>query len=197
MNRIALVAQLKPGAGKQASVLLEHEPPFDPAERGFARHAVYLSAGEVVFVFDGDEVGWIVEEIVNEPFGAVAGGARDVAGARGGSATDRAARLHLGERRGLVPPRRPDHDPERHMGRSAQTSDAAVRSGVGLLGPAPARSYKKASSSPAGQYPASTLIGASSTSNQWVVPLGMCTKSPSASVNARSSTWTTGLPCST
>jgi hypothetical protein len=28
-------------------------------------------------------------------------GARDVAGARGGSATGRAARLHLGERRGL------------------------------------------------------------------------------------------------
>ena len=57
--------------------------------------------------------------------------------------------------------------------------------------------YKKASSSPAGQYPASILIGASSTSNQWVVPMGMCAKSPSASVNVRSSTWTTGWPCST
>jgi len=33
---------------------------------------VYLSAGEVVFVPEGDEVEWIVNEIVNEPFGAVA-----------------------------------------------------------------------------------------------------------------------------
>ena len=73
MNRIALVARLKPGAEGQASVLLEHGPPFDPAERGFARHAVYLLAGEVVFVFEGDEVEWIVDEIVNESFGAVAG----------------------------------------------------------------------------------------------------------------------------
>jgi hypothetical protein len=73
MNRIALVARLKPGAEEQASALLERGPPFDPAERGFARHAVYLSAGEVVFVFEGDEVEWIVDEIVNESFGAVAG----------------------------------------------------------------------------------------------------------------------------
>jgi hypothetical protein len=70
MNRIALVARLKPGAEYQASGLLEQGPPFDPAERGLVRHAVYLSAGEVVF--EGDEVEWIVNEIVNEPFGAVA-----------------------------------------------------------------------------------------------------------------------------
>jgi hypothetical protein len=48
-----------------------------------------------------------------------------------------------------------------------------------------ARSYRKASSSPAGLYPASILTGASSTSNQWVVPMGMCTTSPSARVNVR------------
>jgi hypothetical protein len=59
VNRIALVARLKPGGEEQASVLLEHGLPFDPAERGFTRHAVYLSAGE-----------WIVDEIVNELFGA-------------------------------------------------------------------------------------------------------------------------------
>ena len=52
--------------------LLEQGPPFNPAERGLARHAVYLSAGEVVFVFEGDEVASIVNEIVSEPFGAVA-----------------------------------------------------------------------------------------------------------------------------
>ena len=72
MNRIALVARLKPGAEEHAAELLEQGPPFDPGERGFDRHAVYLSAGEVVFVFEGDEVEWIVDEIVNESFGAVA-----------------------------------------------------------------------------------------------------------------------------
>jgi hypothetical protein len=73
MNRIALVARLKPGTQEQASGLLEKGPPFDPAERGLARHAVFLSAGEIVFVFEGDAVEWIVDEIVNEPLGAVAG----------------------------------------------------------------------------------------------------------------------------
>jgi hypothetical protein len=73
MNRIALVARLKPSAQEQASELLEQGPPFDPAERGLARHAVYLSAGEIVFVFEGEVVEWMVNEIVNEPFGAVAG----------------------------------------------------------------------------------------------------------------------------
>jgi hypothetical protein len=34
---------------------------------------VYLSAGEVVFVFESDTVEWLVSEIVNEPFGEVAG----------------------------------------------------------------------------------------------------------------------------
>ena len=72
MDRFALVARLKPGVEEQAVALLEQGPPFDPGERGFSRHAVYLSAGEVVFVFEGDEVEWIVDEIVNEPFSAVA-----------------------------------------------------------------------------------------------------------------------------
>ena len=34
---------------------------------------MYLSARDVVFVFEGDEVEWIVDEIVNESFRAVAG----------------------------------------------------------------------------------------------------------------------------
>jgi hypothetical protein len=101
MNRIALVARLKPGAEEQASVLLGHGPPFDPAERGFARHAVYLSAGEVVFVFEGDEVDRIVDEIVNESFGAVAGALGTWRELGRGAATGGAARLHLGKRRGL------------------------------------------------------------------------------------------------
>ena len=69
MERIALVARLKPGSEEHAAALIQAGPPFDPGERGFDRHAVYLSAGEVVFVFEGQEVEWLVDEIVNEPSG--------------------------------------------------------------------------------------------------------------------------------
>ncbi len=69
MERVALVARLKPGMEGKAAELLAGGPPFDPVERGFDRHAVYLSAGEVVFVFEGQEVEWLVDEIVNEPAG--------------------------------------------------------------------------------------------------------------------------------
>ena len=72
MDRLALIARLKPGTEERAARLLETGPPFDPADTGLSRHSVYLSAGEVVFVFEGDEVEWIVEDIVNQPFGAVA-----------------------------------------------------------------------------------------------------------------------------
>jgi hypothetical protein len=67
MERVALIARLKPGCEEQAAQLLSTGPPYDPGERGLSRHAVYLSAGEVVFVFEGDEVEWIVEEMVSEP----------------------------------------------------------------------------------------------------------------------------------
>jgi hypothetical protein len=68
MEQLATVARLKPGAESQAAELIEKGPPFDPGESGLDRHAVYLSAGEVVFVFEGREVEWIVEELVDEPF---------------------------------------------------------------------------------------------------------------------------------
>jgi hypothetical protein len=71
MNRIAFVARLKPGSEDQAAELIERGPPFDPREREFERHAVYLSAGEVVFVFEGQEVEWILDEMVDELGGGV------------------------------------------------------------------------------------------------------------------------------
>ena len=68
MEKLAIVARLKPGAGAQAAELIEKGPPFDPGEDGRVdRHVVYLSAGEVVFVFEGREVEWVVEELVDLP----------------------------------------------------------------------------------------------------------------------------------
>ncbi|MEX0815816.1 MAG: hypothetical protein WD027_00075 [Gaiellales bacterium] len=68
MERLAIVAHLKSGAEQRAAELVAAGPPFDPAEKGLAGHVVYLSAGEVIFVFEGSNVEWIVEELIDEPF---------------------------------------------------------------------------------------------------------------------------------
>jgi hypothetical protein len=68
MEQLALVARLKSGAEPLAAALIEKGPPFDPAEAGLTRHEVYLSAGEIVFVFEGHEVEWIVDGMVENPF---------------------------------------------------------------------------------------------------------------------------------
>ncbi len=74
MSRVAVVARLKPGAEPRAAELLRHGPPFDPGEHGFGRHAVYLSAAEVIFVFEGNEAEWRLDDLTDElgtwPFAA-------------------------------------------------------------------------------------------------------------------------------
>jgi hypothetical protein len=77
VDRVALIARLKPGCEEQAAELVAGGPPFDPAARGLSGHVVYLSAGEVVFVFEGEEVEWIVEEMVQEPGGGSVAAALD------------------------------------------------------------------------------------------------------------------------
>jgi hypothetical protein len=59
---------LKDGAEKKAADLLAKGPPFDPDEHGLECHTVYLSAGEVVFVFEGPEVDVMLDDIVENPF---------------------------------------------------------------------------------------------------------------------------------
>ena len=68
MERLAIVAHLKPGSEQRAEQLLGEGAPFDLNESGIARHNVYLSASEVVFVFEGHEIEWIVDELIDEPF---------------------------------------------------------------------------------------------------------------------------------
>jgi hypothetical protein len=67
MERIAIVASLKPGMQERARTLLGSGPPFDPAAAGVARHVVYLSTDEVVFVFEGEEVERRLHELVTAP----------------------------------------------------------------------------------------------------------------------------------
>ena len=67
MQQLAIVARLKTGAEPRAAELIARGPPFNPEASGLDRHTVYLSAGEVVFVFEGREVEWIVEQLVDDP----------------------------------------------------------------------------------------------------------------------------------
>jgi hypothetical protein len=68
MEQLAIVARLKPGSEPQAAELIAEGAPFDPRAAGLRRHAIFLSAGEVVFVFEGDEVEWTVDSLIDEPF---------------------------------------------------------------------------------------------------------------------------------
>lgn len=63
MQRIAVIAKLKPGAADDARELIDQGPPFDPETLGFDRHVVYLSDEEIVFIFEGARVGALVRTL--------------------------------------------------------------------------------------------------------------------------------------
>jgi hypothetical protein len=67
VSRLVLVARLRPGAQAKAEALLEDGPPFNPASVGLSAHFAFLSSDEVVFVFEGHEVEWTVDDLVNHP----------------------------------------------------------------------------------------------------------------------------------
>jgi hypothetical protein len=67
MNRLIIVARLKPGVHEEAEKLLEEGPPFEPDELGLERHAAYITSGDVVFVFEAPEVEWIVNDLIDDP----------------------------------------------------------------------------------------------------------------------------------
>lgn len=68
MERVAIIARLKEGSEPRAAELIAAGPPFDLAETGIVHHSVYLSAGEAVFVFEGHEVEWMVDDLIDDPF---------------------------------------------------------------------------------------------------------------------------------
>jgi hypothetical protein len=67
MKSLMIVARLKDGANEDARALLEQGPPYDLEAAGLDRHTAYLTASEVVFVFEAAEVEWIVNDIVDDP----------------------------------------------------------------------------------------------------------------------------------
>jgi len=60
MQRIAVVARLKPGTLDRARKLIANGPPFDPESIDLQRHTVYVSDDHVVFVFEGGRVNALV-----------------------------------------------------------------------------------------------------------------------------------------
>ena len=67
MDSLMIVARLLPGTGTKAQQMLLGGPPFDPEEYGIHRHRVFVTATEVVFLFEAPEIEWIVDDIVNDP----------------------------------------------------------------------------------------------------------------------------------
>jgi hypothetical protein len=68
MERVAIIARLKEGSEQRAAELVGAGPSFDLTDTGIVRHSIYISAREAAFVFEGHEVEWIVDQLIDEPF---------------------------------------------------------------------------------------------------------------------------------
>jgi len=56
MSRAVVVLPLKEGMSAQAAEMLHRGPPFDPSKVGLARHQVFLTDDEVVFLFEAHDL---------------------------------------------------------------------------------------------------------------------------------------------
>jgi hypothetical protein len=72
MERLAVIARLRPDAEARAAELVEQGPPFSPKEIGFSRHSVFLSGDHVVFVFEGGKLNDLLRAVVKAPSSAAA-----------------------------------------------------------------------------------------------------------------------------
>jgi hypothetical protein len=68
MERVAIVARLKHGGEQRARELVGAGPPVDLTHTGIVRHSIYISSSEAVFVFEGHQVEWVVDQLIDEPF---------------------------------------------------------------------------------------------------------------------------------
>jgi hypothetical protein len=67
MDRVVLVARLRPDAREDAVKRLAQERTSPRVERAFDRKAIFLSESEIVFLFEGEEVDESLREIFNDP----------------------------------------------------------------------------------------------------------------------------------
>ena len=67
MERLVVTLKLRKGTQERAAKLIAAGPPFDPADIGLARHAVYLGDDLAIFAFEGEAVAERVRVLVNDP----------------------------------------------------------------------------------------------------------------------------------
>jgi hypothetical protein len=70
VQRLAVIATLKPDVVSRAMELIEKGPPFSPAETGFERHTVFVSGEHVVFVFEGGKLDRLLRDVAENPTSA-------------------------------------------------------------------------------------------------------------------------------
>ena len=67
MDRVVLVAPLKPGSRQRAQELLAEHAAREDLKVAFDRHAIFLSETEAVFFFEGPDADRSVRAIFNNP----------------------------------------------------------------------------------------------------------------------------------
>lgn len=67
MQSLVVITRLKPGAEAEARELISQGPPLDLSASGLTRNSVYISEGEVIFLFEGPDAERVVHELVNDP----------------------------------------------------------------------------------------------------------------------------------
>ena len=66
MQRIAVIAKLRPGASEEAAKLIELGPPFDASAHEIERHTVFLAPDVAVFSFEGGQVSSLLASLGGE-----------------------------------------------------------------------------------------------------------------------------------
>jgi len=67
LERLVVTLRLRKGTQEPAAKLIAAGPPFEPADLGLARHAVYLGDDLAIFVFEGQDVEERVRGLINDP----------------------------------------------------------------------------------------------------------------------------------
>jgi hypothetical protein len=67
VDRVVLVARLRPGVRDRAEALLTEEARQKGPERFFRRGTIFLSDSEVIFFLEGDDAEVIVRTVLNDP----------------------------------------------------------------------------------------------------------------------------------
>jgi hypothetical protein len=67
VERLVVTLKLRKGTHERAAKLVAAGPPFEPADLGLARHAVYLGNDLVIFAFEGEDVEQRVRVVIDDP----------------------------------------------------------------------------------------------------------------------------------